>query len=153
MAERKRKANRKDTTQLVTTGTTIRIEQPKSSRQPKPKVSVIVAKETAAATGFINFLREHAVVSLAVGFAIATQAQTLIKQLITSFIDPAWALVFNGQKLSAKQSIIHWHGREQPFAWGAFAYALLDFIFVLLAIYFLIKLFNLDKLEKPKAKK
>jgi large-conductance mechanosensitive channel len=114
---------------------------------------VVVAKEVNAVGGFLEFLREHAVVSLAVGFAIATQAQALIKQLITSFIDPAWALVFNGDKLSAKQSKIHWHGREQLFTWGAFAYAMLDFLFVLLAIYVLVKVFGLDKLEKPKKKK
>lgn len=142
-----------ETTRVVTTGSTIRIEQPRSSRQPKPKVSVVVAKEVNAVGGFLDFLREHAVVSLAVGFAIATQAQALIKQLITSFIDPAWALVFNGEQLSKKTSVIHWHGREQPFAWGAFAYAMLDFLFVLLAIYFLVKVFGLDKLEKPKKKK
>jgi large-conductance mechanosensitive channel len=140
-----------ETTKVYTTGSTIRIEQPKSSRQPKPKVSV-VAKEVHAVGGFLDFLREHAVVSLAVGFAIATQAQALIRQLITSFIDPAWALVFNGQRLSAKQSIVHWHGREQLFAWGAFAYAMLDFLFVLLAMYMLVKLFGLDKLEKKKEK-
>jgi large-conductance mechanosensitive channel len=141
-----------ETTKVYTTGSTIRIEQPKSSRQPKPKVSVVVAKEVHAVGGFLDFLREHAVVSLAVGFAIATQAQALIRQLITSFIDPAWALVFNGQRLSAKQSIVHWHGREQLFAWGAFAYAMLDFLFVLLAMYMLVKLFGLDKLEKKKEK-
>jgi large-conductance mechanosensitive channel len=142
-----------ETTKVVTTGSTIRIEQPKSSRQPKTKVSVVVAKEVNAVGGFLEFLREHAVVSLAVGFAIATQAQALIRQLITSFIDPAWALAFNGDKLSAKQSIVHWHGREQLFTWGAFAYATLDFLFVLLAIYVLVKILGLDKLEKKKDKK
>ena len=103
--------------------------------------------------GFVNFLREHAVVSLAVGFAIATQAQALIKQLITSFIDPLYALLFNSQKLSSRSTTVHFHGREQAFPWGAFVYTFIDFLFVLMAIYFLIKLFNLDKLDKKVEKK
>ena len=73
MAERKRR--KASTSKMVTTGTTIRIEQPKSQRKPKPKVAVVVAQEINPVSGFVGFLREHAVVSLAVGFAIATQAQ------------------------------------------------------------------------------
>jgi len=140
------------TSQTVTTGSTIRIEQPSSSRHKKPGVATVVVQEINPVSGFVGFLREHAVVGLAVGFAIATQAQALIKQLITSFIDPLYALLFNGDKLSARTTAIHWHGRVQQFAWGAFVYTLIDFLFVLLAIYFIIKLFNLDKLDKPKEK-
>jgi len=152
MAERKRKpAKRKSTANLATTGTTIRLEQPKSKRQPKPRVAVVVAQEINPVGGFVNFLREHAVVSLAVGFAIATQAQTVIKQLIASFINPLYALLFGGgQALTEKSSTVHWHGRAEQFGWGSFMYTLIDFIFVLLFIYVVIKVFNLDKLDKPK---
>jgi large-conductance mechanosensitive channel len=138
------------TSRAVTAGTVVRIEQPKSKRQPKPKVAVVVAQEINPMGGFVNFLREHAVVSLAVGFAIATQAQAVVKQLITSFVDPLYALLFNGEKLSARTSTLHFHGREQQFTWGAFAYTLIDFLFVLAIIYALIKIFSLDKLDKPK---
>jgi large-conductance mechanosensitive channel len=153
MAERSRKKREhpSEQTRVMTAGTTVRIEQPKSSRnQPeKPSVSVIVS-EVNPVGGFFNFLREHSVVSLAVGFAIATQAQALIKQLITSFIDPLYGLLFNGDKLSQKMLTAHFHGRTQQFGWGIFVYTLIDFLFVLLFIYLIIKLFNLDKLDKPK---
>ena len=142
--------SRKRTTnqvQNVTTGSTIRIEQPKSARGKK-SVTTVVVQEINPVGGFVMFLREHAVVSLAVGFAIATQAQALIKQLITSFIDPLYALLFNSEKLSQRATTIYFHGRHTSLAWGAFMYTLIDFIFVLAAIYFLIKLFNLDKLDK-----
>lgn len=154
MATRKRKTVKKaQQVQTVTAGTTIRLEQPKSARQPKPKVAVVVAQEINPVGGFVNFLRERAVVGLAVGFAIATQAQAVIKQLIASFIDPSYALLFNGQKLSAKTSTLHFRGQIQQFAWGAFLYAFIDFLFVLVFIYAIIKIFNLDKLDKPKDKK
>lgn len=101
--------------------------------------------------GFVNFLREHTVVTLAVGFAIATQAQTIIKQLIASFINPLYGLLFS-EKLSAKTFTLHFHGRAQSFAWGQFVYVFVDFLFVLGAIYFFVKIFGLDKIEKPKDK-
>lgn len=132
---------------LITPMASIRMQQPKSPRN-KPKLSKVIVREVRP-TGFINFLREHTVVTLAVGFAIATQAQALIKQLITSFIDPLFGLLFNGGKLSNKTFTLHFHGRAQQFGWGIFVYTLIDFLFVLAAIYAIIKLFNLDKLEKP----
>lgn len=149
---RNRKRNTKKT-KIVTAGTTIHFEEPKSDRQPKTNVAVVVAQEINPVGGFINFLRENSVVGVAVGFAIATQAQALVKQLITSFIDPLYALLFNGEKLSTKTSVLTFHGRIQEFGWGAFVYNLLDFLFVILAIYLIVKIFHLDKLQKPKEDK
>lgn len=140
-------------TQSVTTGTTIRIEQPKSSRQQKPKITVVMAQELNPAPGFVAFLREHAIVGLAVGFAIATQVQGVVKQLIASFIDPLYALLFNGQQLSTMTVTLHWHGRQAAFGWGSFVYTLIDFLFVVAIIYIAIKTFHLDSLDKPKEEK
>jgi len=137
--------------QVVTTGTPIRFEQPSSKRKAKHNPATVVVQEFNPVDGFVMFLREHAIVGLAVGFAIATQVQALVKQLIASFIDPMYGLFFS-QKLSDKTVILHWHGRAQVFAWGAFAYTLLDFVFIIGVIYAIIKVFNLDKWDKPKKK-
>jgi len=150
MAERKRKAPRKNTVQLAVSNSNLRMEQPKSGRKTRPKVARVVVQEVNPVGGFLEFLRAHTVVTLAVGFAIATQAQTLIKQLIASFIDPLYGLLFSSQKLSAKSLTLHFHGRTQAFGWGAFVYAFVDFMFVLATIYAIVKLLNLDKLEQPK---
>jgi large-conductance mechanosensitive channel len=149
MAERKRKAPRKNTAQLAVSSSNLRLQQPNSQRKARPKVARVVVQEVNPVGGFLEFLRAHTVVTLAVGFAIATQAQTLIKQLIASFIDPLYGLLFS-QKLSARTLTLHFHGRTQAFGWGAFVYAFVDFLFVLAAIYAIVKLLNLDKLEQPK---
>jgi large-conductance mechanosensitive channel len=138
------------TTQSVTTGTTIRIEQPKSSRQQKPKITVVMAQELNPVGGFVSFLREHAIVSLAVGFAIATQVQDVVKQLIASFINPLFGLLYNGQQLSALTVTVHWHGRAQQIGWGEFIYTFVDFLFVIGIIYVAIRILHLDDLDKPK---
>lgn len=103
------------------------------------------------ARGFINFLREHAVVGLAVGFIIGLQAQTLVKQLADSFITPLLN-VFFGDVLN-KHFIVHTSGGPIAFEWGKFIYALLDFMFVLFFVYLVIKVLKLDRLDKPKAQK
>ncbi len=154
MPQRKRQSpSTKNPAHLSTTGSNLRMQTPASSRKPKPKPQVArrVAQEINPARGFMNFLREHTVVTLAVGFAIATQAQTIIKQLIASFINPLYGLLFS-EKLSSKAFVLHFHGRSQSFAWGEFVYAFVDFLFVLGAIYLFVKVFGLDKLEKPKNK-
>lgn len=140
-------------TQAVTTGTTIRIEQPKSTRQQKPNITVVMAQDHNPVGGFVDFLREHAIVGLAVGFAIATQLQAVVKQLIASFINPLYGLLFNGQQLSTLSTTLHWHGRQEQFGWGAFVYDLIDFVFILAIIYFVIKILHLDSLDKPKTEK
>lgn len=151
MAERKRKSPKNTTTKVVTAGSTIRLEQPKSQRnQPKPKVTVVVGQELNPAAGFVNFLREHAVVGLAVGFAIATQAQGVIKSLTDNFINPIYGLLFNTANLASQSVTVHFRGRAAEIHWGAVVTTLVNFLFVLLAIYLLIKLFNLDKLDKKK---
>lgn len=146
---RKRNAN---TTRVVTTGSTIRIEQPKSSRSSKSTVSVVVGSDLNPVNGFVDFLREHAIVGLAVGFAIGTQAQSLVKQLTDSFISPLLSLIIRGN-IQTKQSVAHIAGRTSlPFTWGKLIYAFINFLFVLAVIYVIIKLFKLDKLDRPQAK-
>src|SRR5579863_4219878 len=49
--------------------------------------------------GFVNFLREHAIVGLAVGFVLATQVQSVVKQLINSFIEPLFQLITGNENL------------------------------------------------------
>ena len=151
MAERKRKRTPKtNPAQLVTTGTAMRMQPAKSTRRPKPSVTKAVVQEVNPVGGFTEFLREYTIVTLAVGFVVAQQVQSLVKQLVSSFIDPFSKLLF-GTALSQRTSTLHLHDRSANFAWGGFVYDVVDFLFVLIVIYVIVKLFQLDKL-KPKDK-
>ncbi|MGH7142113.1 MAG: MscL family protein [Candidatus Saccharimonadales bacterium] len=101
-------------------------------------------------SGFTDFLRQNAIVGLAIGFVIGTQVQVVVKQLIASFINPLTALVFGGVAISSKTYTLHVGHQSAVFGWGSFVYTLVDFIFVLLVIYIIIKTFRLDKIDKPK---
>ncbi len=100
--------------------------------------------------GFVTFLREKAIVGLAVGFVVGSQSQAVVRQLNESFIDPAFQLFFGGVKLSERTFVLNLWQNSAEFGWGGMAYALLNLIFVLLIIYTLIKVFHLDKLDVPK---
>jgi len=97
--------------------------------------------------GFTNFLRDYAVVGLAVGFIVGQQANAVVKQLVNSFVDPVVKVWF-GQDLSSRVAIVHHNGQPVQLPWGAFVYVLIEFFLVLITLYLLIKLFKLDKLRK-----
>lgn len=138
-------------TRINTTGGTVRITQPTTppGRHHKRSTADVVV-DVVTPSGFVGFLREHAIVGLAVGFVIGTQVQTVVKQLIASFIDPLFQLMFPGNKtLSARTFTLHFSNRHANFGWGAVVYAIIDLLFVLFVIYLIIRVFNLDKLDKP----
>ena len=99
------------------------------------------------ANGFADFLRNYAVVGLATGYIIGQEANTVVKQLVDSFIQP-WLQVLFGPKLSSRVAIVHHDHSPIQLPWGAFAYALVEFLFVVAGIYVVIKFFRLDKLRK-----
>lgn len=106
----------------------------------------------AQAGGFANFLRDYAVVGLAIGFIAGQQANAVVKQLVTSFLDPLFKL-WLGKDLSSRVATVHHGDTPIQMAWGAFVYLLIEFFFVLLMIYLLVKIFRLDKLKKKEEPK
>lgn len=132
-------------TTLKTADADVTIKQ--SAGSGKKKTTVVVAARPLG--GFVQFLRERAVVGLAVAFVLGTQIQTVVKQLIASFVNPLFQLLFPGNKaLSNRTFTLHFNGRHADFGWGALAFALIDFLFIAFAIYAVIKMFQLDKLDK-----
>lgn len=99
--------------------------------------------------GFASFLRDYAVVGLAIGFIIGQQANGVAKQLVDTFINP-WIQIIFGQSLSTRAATFH-HGTDVvKLPWGALVYATIQFFVILAFIYLLIKLFRFDKLKKKK---
>ena len=98
-------------------------------------------------TGFMAFLREKAVVGLAIGFVVGTQVQTVVKGFIADFVDPFFKLILPGNlALSQREWVVY----GAHFKWGDLAYQLIDMLFELFAIYMTIKLLKLDRLDKKK---
>jgi large conductance mechanosensitive channel protein len=128
---------------------TIEIKETTSTHHSaKSTVAVIVKSDLNPVNGFVEFLREHAVVGLAIGFVIGTQVQSVVRQLVTSFISPLFTLFF-GKSIETRSFSLTYRDRIATFPWGAFLYGLLNFMFVVIAIYLIVKILKLDKLDKP----
>ncbi len=137
---------------LITTGGNIRFESAKSRRQPKAtksEVVVNVAQNISPVSGFLDFLKENAVMGLIIGYVLGTQVQALVKQLVASFLDPLTRLLF-GTALSQRTFTLQLHGRYANFGWGALVYSVVIFLLVLLTMYLVIRSLKLEKLDVNK---
>ena len=148
------KQPKQQTVQVNTTGGAVRISHPTSKRgktSAREKAEVVVDIVTPKAVdGFIGFLREYAVVGLAVGLVIGSQLKVIVDTLTNAFINPLFILLFNAGSLSTQTMTVNWRGRTADIGWGAVVYQVIDFIFIMMVIYAIIKFFKLDKLDKKK---
>lgn len=118
------------------------------------KVTKHVSKKAhSEVSGFVEFLRTQGVVGLAIGFIIGAQAKIIVDQLSASFINPILGLILGSSTgLTGKEFVITIGSRSGTFMWGAFVYALINFLIIAAVIYFTFKWLRLDKLDKKKDK-
>lgn len=152
MANQARKPRKSITTHVNTTGGAVRITESGSSRRKtnaREKAAVVVDVVTPRAIdGFMDFLRERAVVGLAIGVVIGTQLKVITDSLNSGFINPLFGLLFNGEALNKQELSISWHDRVANLQWGLVAYQIISFLFILATFYAIIKIFRLDKFDK-----
>lgn len=133
---------------VVTNGSNIRFKTANSKRAKSPR-SKVITQDISPVGNFVDFLKEYAVIGLIIGFVLGNQVQTLVKQLVQSFIDPLTQLLF-GTALSDRSFVLHFNGRQASFGWGALVYNLVIFLLVILTMYVVIRLLQLDKVEKAR---
>ena len=114
-------------------GVTVLLEQPDE-----------VVRESVG--GFVTFQRSGG--GAGGWFIIGQQAQGLIKQLVDSLTTP-WINIIIGSELPKRATVFG----GQQFAWGKFLYILINFIAVLVAVYAMVRIFKLDKLDAKPVKK
>jgi large conductance mechanosensitive channel len=114
-------------------------------------------------TGFMDFVRTQGVVGLAVGLAIGTQANATVKSIVEGLINPIVGFIIGNPKgLSGAtwnvigkdtKAVDYWLSlgdRTLVIGWGAILSALITLLAVAAVIYFVVKGFGLDKLDKKK---
>lgn len=113
--------------------------------------------------GFMDFVRTQGVIGLAVGLAIGTQANSTVKAIVEGFINPIVGFIVGSPKgLTASTwnvigqntaSTTYWLNigdRQLVIGWGAILSSLITLLAVAAVIYFVVKGFKLDKLDKAK---
>jgi large-conductance mechanosensitive channel len=144
------KKSKQEAAKRLSSGSNIRFEEATSQR--KRHAGLAITQEIIPVGNFLGFLKEHAVVGLIIGFVLGNEVQTLVKQIIQSFIDPLTKLLF-GTALSQKAFVLHLHNRSASFSWGATVYAFIIFIFVVFALYLAVRVLRLEDNKETDAAK
>lgn len=98
---------------------------------------------------FVEFIRERAVVGLAIGFVLGGAVSQLVNSFINDIVNPIVGLLL-GQVHGLKESSVSFFGAD--LMWGNFLVTLINFFIMTAVVYFGFKLLRLDKLDKPKEK-
>lgn len=125
------------------------------STAARSKAAAAKSKATTASkthgSGFIDFVRTQGVVGLAVGLAIGTAAGAAVKAIVDGFINPIVQFIVGSQDaLSAATWHVSLWGRTADFRWGAAVSAIITLLATALVIYWIVNVFKLSKLDKPK---
>lgn len=139
-----------------------RTRNPKRAQRAESRAKAKVVA-TKPFQGFVDFIRERGVVGLAIGLAIGAQANATVQTIASGFINPIVAFLVGSQSgLNGEvwnvvgrdtETINYWFtlgNRTLVFEWGTVLASLITFTAVLLVIYLVYRVLNLDKLDKKK---
>lgn len=100
--------------------------------------------------GFLEFIREQGVIGLAIGFVMGAAAATLVKSLIDNVVmPPLGVLLGSADGLRGLTASLGRHaGKEVTLNYGVFLNDLVNFLILALAVYVVVKLLRLDRLDK-----
>lgn len=112
------------------------------------------AKQRSAkhVNGFLEFVREQGVIGLAIGFVMGAAAATLVKSLMDNVVMPPIGILLgsaNGLKGLSVSLGTH-GGKETVMNYGLFLNDLINFLILALAVYVVVRVLQLDRLDKKK---
>ena len=102
---------------------------------------------------FLNFVREHGVVGLAVGLAIGTQVGVVVKTIVENLVNPLVGFIIGDTKgLEQLDFTITAGERAMTIGWGAIVSSLIVLLAISAIIYTVVNGLKLDKIDKKSEK-
>ncbi len=96
--------------------------------------------------GFMDFVRTHGVVGLAVGLAIGTQVGKAVEAIVVNLINPLVGFIIGDTKgLEQLDWTITSGSRSMTLGWGAILSALITLLAVSAVVYWAVSGLKLDK--------
>lgn len=98
--------------------------------------------------GFINFIRERGVVGFAVAFILGGAVTKVVSSLVADIVNPLLGLILSRTK-SLESMYFKIAGAK--ILWGHFITVAIDFLVLSAVVYFIVKIFGLEKLDRKKS--
>lgn len=95
--------------------------------------------------GFVEFIRTQGVVGLAVGFIMGSSITKLITSFVNNLINPLVGALLGSIGNLAEA---YFQIGSAKVMYGNFINSLIDFIIIAFVVYFGVKVFNVEKLDK-----
>ena len=111
--------------------------------RPPERERTIWAAPRGAVIGFLDFIRERAVVGLAIGFVLGGAVSKVTTSFSTDIVNPALVYFFGGTQRLADIML-------GEVAVGKFIASIMDFLILALTVYLIFRILKLDKLDKKK---
>ena len=99
--------------------------------------------------GFVEFIRTQGVIGLAVGFIMGSSITKLITSFVNNLINPLVGVLLGpiGNLANAYLQV-----GSAKIMFGNFINSLIDFVIIAFVVYFSVKIFNVEKLDKKDKK-
>lgn len=97
--------------------------------------------------GFIDFVRQQGVVGLAVGFILGGAISKVVTALVTDIVNPLLGVAL-GAVGGLKEAFFQIGSAK--IMYGDLISVTIDFLVIALVVYFGVKIFGLDRLDKKK---
>lgn len=98
--------------------------------------------------GFIEFIRERGVVGFAVAFILGGAVTKVVSSLVSDIVNPILGLILSRTK-SLESMYFKIAGAK--IMWGHFITVAIDFLVLSAVVYFIVKVFGLEKLDRKKS--
>ena len=125
-----------------------------AKRLEKKEVTVVVpvVRVPNWLQGFINFIREQNVVSVAIGLIFGLAAKSLVDSIMVTVINPIVGVILGTNNLDNKFFCLKSVNGvcTSKLAWGTLLSSIINFLIILAVVYFVVKILRLDKIDKKK---
>ena len=108
-----------------------------------------------AVQNFMAFIREQGVVGLAVGLTVGVAVTAFVNSIVVNLVNPLIGMILPGtSSLSSKYICLDTVNGvcTNKLNWGLVLSALISFITIALAVYFVVHGLQLDRLDKKREK-
>ena len=125
-------------------------EERKTIEKKEVVVTLPVIKAPHWLQGFVDFVREQNVVSVAIGLIFGLAAKSLVDSIVNNLINPIVGVILGSNNLDNKYFCLKSVNGvcTSKLGWGAVIRQIINFILILAVVYFTVKILKLDRLDK-----